>query len=181
MLMENGLPEVDEGEPESTPVLALNDAHDGKLDTVTTGVGDPVATMVKELVRPRAKVVDELLVIDGPTFVVAGMTVTVRAIVALGESPLEAVTVTVTGVLALAGGVPERVPLLALNAAHEGKLLTARTGAGVPDAVMVKLPATPTVNRAALPLVIVGATPVGAGAGGVVSANARFPEDELVK
>lgn len=79
----------------------------------------------------------------------------------LGDTPLLAVKT--SGKLPATVGVPARAPVAALKLTPAGRApVCDNVGVGEPVAVTVKLPSVPTLNVAALALVISGAVPEGA-------------------
>ena len=82
----------------------------------------------------------------------------VKFCVALGLTPLLAVSVIVMGVPFVFGGVPLITPVVGLKLAQVGKPLALNVGEGIPSAVTVKLPASPTVNVVLVALVKTGGT-----------------------
>ena len=96
---------------------------------------------------------------------VAGLQLTIRvkACVALGRVPLEAVNVIGNVPRAVGPGVPESTPVAGLKVTPGGSTPDSdKLGAGVPVAVTVNVPSAPMVNVVVFGLVIAGATPTGA-------------------
>ena len=86
----------------------------------------------------------------------AWLTLRVKACVAFGPIPLLAVIVTLKGAPKVAGGVPLNIPVALYSVAQAGSPVALKTGAGVPDAVTVKLPLAPTAKVPFFGLVMTG-------------------------
>jgi hypothetical protein len=140
------------GIPARTPVAALNVTPVGSVPlSLNAAAGTPVAVIVNVPAVPIVNVALFALVIAGAEF-----TVSVKLWLAFGTTPFCAVIV--IGYVPLAVGIPQRIPVAALNVTPLGNVpLSLNAGAGAPIAATVNVPAVPSVNVALFALVIVGA------------------------
>jgi hypothetical protein len=140
------------GVPLRTPALSVTPVGSAP-DLVKLGVGVPVAVTVNEPTAPSVKVALTALVMAGAC-VADALTVNVKFWVALGETPFDAVKM--MGNAPVWVGVPLRTP--ALNVTPVGSAPdSAMLGVGVPVAVTVSEPATPSVKAVLVALVMAGA------------------------
>src|SRR5712692_6732653 len=142
------------GVPLSTPVAAVKVTPLGSVPvSLSVGAGLPVAVTVKLPAVPTVKVALLALVMAG-----AWLTVRVKLWVALVPTPLLAVKVIGYVPPVPAAGVPLSTPVLPLKVTPLGRApVSLKSGAGLPVAVTVKLPAVPTVKAVLLALVMAGA------------------------
>jgi hypothetical protein len=140
------------GVPDRIPVAALNVMPFGSVPlTFSVGAGVPVAVTANVAAMPAVNVALFALVIAG-----AESTVNVKLWLAFGATPFCAVIV--IGYVPPAVGVPDRIPVAALNVTPAGKApLSLHVGEGAPIATAVNAPARPSVKVALFALVIAGA------------------------
>jgi hypothetical protein len=140
------------GVPDKTPVAALNVTPVGSAPfSPNVAAGDPVAVTVNVPAVPIVNVALFALVIDG-----AEPTVSVKLWLAFGATPFCAVSV--IGYVPPTVGVPDRIPVAALNVTPVGSVpLSLKLGAGTPIATTANVPAVPIENVALFALVIAGA------------------------
>jgi hypothetical protein len=118
---------------------------------LNVAAGAPVAVTVNVPAVPIVNVALFALVIAGAEF-----TVSAKFWLAFGATPFCAAIM--IGYVPLTVGVPDTVPVAALNVTPGGSVpLSLHVGAGVPVAVTVNVPAVPIVSVALFALVIAGA------------------------
>ena len=147
------LPVLNPGVPLKIPVVALNVTPLGSApDSLSVGVGKPVAVTVNDPAAPTLNVVLFALLIAGPWF-----TVKVKPWTAFEPTLLLAVKLMLYVPAAPAAGVPLKTPVAALNVTPLGNVpVSLNVGVGEPVAVTVKEPAVPTVNVVLFALLIAG-------------------------